>query len=107
MSYFVVKPDTDISTIKARSAQRDQHFFPIVDDQMKYKGLISLKDIDSCEGAFTAIEVLNQCGDTHIFALEDEPLEKAKIKLKENNLQFLPVVSSDFTYIGSIDYSSI
>ncbi|MFQ6030205.1 MAG: hypothetical protein ACE5Q6_22250, partial [Dehalococcoidia bacterium] len=86
MEWMLARPSTNREVLKKRSESSDQHTFAIVDEDHKYKGLISIDDVNSWDSAATAIDVLNECNqheNKFIFVDENEPLDQAKDKMKQ------------------------
>ena len=106
-----VRPNTRIEAIiEGCGPNPEQRIFPIVasSDDI-YQGYITINEINNC-ATETAGDLLIFLGEGHerrnTFVYDSEPLEKAKRKLRETNLQILPVVDAARHYRGTIDKDS-
>ena len=87
----------------------EQTMFPVVNSDNTYQGFITIKDIDSCENAVTAWDVLDfvgKVGERDIYVYDTDSVEAAKSKLRERKLQFIPVIDHTRHYQGTIDRES-
>ena len=110
-NWVFVRPETEIQTIKEDCGQYpEQMIFPIVDSSDDtYQGYITMKEINDCS-TDTAGDLLDLLGQgwerRNTFVYDSESLENAKRKLRDIQLQILPVVDAARHYRGTIDKDS-
>lgn len=104
-----VTRDTRIGTLRDECEHSQQNMFVVVNSDDTYQGFIRVTDIDACPNAGTAGEVLDYArkfDDRNIFVYVNTPVDKAKEKMKQNKLQFIPVLDFTGHYQGTLDRSS-
>ncbi len=105
-----VTRNTKIGTIKTDCDLLEQNMFAVVDPSNDtYQGFIRATDIKDCPDDATAGDVLDEArkfADRDIFVYVNEPVDKAKEKMKQNKLQFIPVVDYTKHYEGTLDQNS-
>lgn len=104
MSYYTVKHDTTVETMKRARKNDDQHIFPYIDEHNIYQGLIYGEDLDEFEDSTSASHILDAAkGDRDIYVYATQPSTEAKAILRRRNLQFIPVVDRYHRIVGTFD----
>lgn len=109
--YKYVRPKTTVKKILAEGG--NQPMFPVVDENNRLQGYILRKDLDKYSESLTkkAEQVLKEIRDESqdsrlIYVFDSMPLDVGLNVMNKAGLQFMPVVDSNFHYVGTIDNES-
>ena len=108
----VFKPDTALKEVLQSAADSNSLFYPVVDEALRPIGLISFLEIKNLfikEGLESLVLACDLMTEIHAVTVPEARLSEALQKMKEMEVEVLPVVSADKDHqlVGMIEQRRI
>ena len=104
---YTIHPNNRVALARLRMLRHGVGALPVIDEEKKLKGIVTLRDIDLAGNEASALLVEDLMTTSLITESEDAPINEIAATMLQTGIQRIPIVDPDCKLIGLVTQTTI